>query len=148
MVPLPSDGPEGEDKIPEAARIVAEICERLDELDAIRPNTAIRLISRLAILANESEHAFRLTVQLMHGNTAMLSAFKRIDPDRGVSRQAASQRLTRSIRFLRSYSAPLAAYVQQIRDMRKHKEDPNHTRNTTASGAVRTFEHSRSNAGE
>lgn len=143
---LPSD--QGEtDTLQDRARIVCEICERFDELDAIRKGSSHALIKRLSTLASESEQGFQLVIQLMHGNTALLSQFKRIDPSRKVTRQAAQQRLDRTIRFLRCYSPPLAHYVTQIRQMRHHHEDPPHSRNTGPGGIVRTSENSHTNGG-
>ena len=131
----------------ESARIVSEICERLSELDALRPNGARHLISRLSILANESDHAFHLTIQLMHGNTSMLSPCARHDPTRKVTRQAASLRLQRTIRFLRCYSSPLAHAIEQMKDMRLASLP--HVKSAhalTPTGEVRTYEHSHSHS--
>jgi predicted metal-binding protein len=133
----------------ESARIVSEICERLSELDALRPNGARHLISRLAILANESDHAFHLTIGLMHGDTTMLSPCARHDPTRKVTRQAASLRLQRTLRFLRSYSSPLADVVEQLKSMRLASIPPEHPLHQTApTGMVRTYGHSHSGGGE
>ena len=140
-----SNAPEAEspdaaadDTTAESARIVAEICARLDELDTLRKGQSLRLVSHLARIAADTEQGYQLVIQLMHGNVAQFQQFKRVDPARGISRSLADWRLKRSIQLLAAYSPPLAACITQIRAMRVHRKDPPHTRTVAANGMVRT----------
>lgn len=114
----------------EAARIISEICERLDELEAIRPALGRTLLSHLSAIGGRSPYAFTLAVRLLHGRSDMLEPSRRIDESRidrarsdraarigtraTISRQCAHQRFTKAIRIIRSQSPLVAKCISQI----------------------------------
>ena len=64
------------------SKVVAELCERLAELDVLKYGLGIDLLQRLARLANISPTAFRITTRMLHGDesAAASHSMRRYNP--------------------------------------------------------------------
>lgn len=108
-----------------AAAIVAEIAERLEELDGIKRESAADLVLQLAAIAGLSRRAFRVTVQLLHGNLDdVLASYQEQADKRGVTKQDIHYEFTQEIgRLERSFPA-LYACIMSMRAQALRHEDP------------------------
>jgi len=91
--------------------IVAEIAERLCELDDLRVGSSSDLLHRLARLHTLSPHGYHVTLQLFHGNTSLLSSFS-------------TQELTGELERIKTLFPELARTIREQRDRATHHEDP------------------------
>lgn len=71
----------------ELASIAAEIAARLEEMEGLKLMAGGALISRLAACRAISPVVFRLTIQLLSGNTEPLQSYAQRAAKRGVSKQ-------------------------------------------------------------
>lgn len=71
----------------ELASIAAEIAARLEEMEGLKLMAGGALISRLAACRAISPVVFRLTIQLLSGNTEPLQSYAQRASKRGVSKQ-------------------------------------------------------------
>lgn len=108
-----------------AAAIVAEIAERLEELDELKRESAADLVMQLASIAGTSRRAFRVTVQLLHGNTADLLASYQAQADkRGVTKQDIHYEFQQEIGRLQRCFPELHRCILAMRAQAQNHEDP------------------------
>ena len=104
--------------------IVAEIAERLCELDDLRVGSSSDLLHRLARLHTLSPHGYHVTLQLFHGNTSLLSSFSTQGATRDVTKQAIHKELTGELERIKTLFPELARTIREQRDRATHHEDP------------------------
>jgi hypothetical protein len=116
-----SEGPQHD----QAAAIVAEIAERLEELDGIKREFAADLVMQLAGIAGTSRKAFRITVQLLHGNMDdVLASYQEQANRRGVTKQDVHWEFTQEVERLRSRYPQLYGCIKGMRAQALQHEDP------------------------
>jgi hypothetical protein len=87
-VTLPDRGePESVSVDRELASIAAEIAARLEEMEGLKLMSGGALVSKLAACRSISPVVFRLTIQLLSGNTEPLQSYAQRATKRGVSKQ-------------------------------------------------------------
>lgn len=69
------------------AALASEIAERLEEMEVAKMQSGGSLLSKLAAVRSISPVAFRLTIQLLHGNTDALESYASRAKVRGISKQ-------------------------------------------------------------
>lgn len=107
-----------------AACIVSEIAERLCELDEIKMGSSSDLIHRLARLHTLSPHAYRITLRLLHADTALLTSFSAQGAARGVTKQAIHKELNAELDRVSRLFPELSNAIREQRDRATHHEDP------------------------
>lgn len=70
------------------AALACEIAERLEEMEGVKLMAGGSFVAKLATVRAASPVAFRLVVQLMHGNTTPLASYADQAAKRGISKQA------------------------------------------------------------
>ena len=119
--------PESSEHTPrdEYAAIVAEIAERLCELDELKRDSHADLMQQLGDIARTSRRGFRITVQLLHGaSEELLSSYQDQADARGVTKQDVHWEFTHEInRFARWYPE-LFACSRGVRAQAMAHEDP------------------------
>ena len=121
----------------EAAPIVAEICERLHELEEIKLGLAIDIFSRLNRVCEISHMAFRYTVRLMHGDATIFDSFQQQAKSRAMSKQAAHAEFQTILQVIERAFPELAHQISHIRNQVTRAEEYAHQ------GIVVTAERSR-----
>lgn len=107
------------------AAIMAEICERLEELETLKRGDAGDTILRLAGLAKVSRRAFLITVQLMHGNLdAILASYQDQARKRNVTKQDIHYEFATELEAIRPYFPELYVVVSAMRRQAMQHEDP------------------------
>ena len=103
---------------PETACIVAEIAERLSELEEKRCAGAQDLVKRLAAIATTSPMMFRQVIALLHGDTLQVVASFAVKASRTgkITKQAAHCRWHTEIEKVRKIYPDIATILQQLRD--------------------------------
>jgi hypothetical protein len=108
-----------------AASIVAEIAERLEELDDLKRESAADLVIQLASIAGTSRRAFRVTVQLLHGNMDdVLSSYQQQADRRGVTKQDIHYEFAHEIWRLQRSFPELHRCILAMRAQAQNHEDP------------------------
>ena len=125
------------DKLSEAAPIVAEICERLHELEEIRLGLAVDITTRLVRVSEISHMAFRYTVRLMHGDATIFNSFQQQAEDRAMSKQAAHAEFHAVLAVIEQTFPELSHQIEHIRGQVTRAEEPAHT-NVNRQGLVMT----------
>lgn len=122
MPEAPADAPSSTDQ---AARILAEIAERLDEIDECKVGLAADTIIRLAGIAQRSRRAFSVVVQLMHGRTDdVLSSYQEQADARHVTKQDVHYEFLHAVEAIRPAYPQLAATLLGMRAQALQHEDP------------------------
>ena len=109
---------------PDLAKIGAEICERLDEMEELRHASSITFIQRLSRLSILSPYGYRLTVQLFHENNHLLDSFSAQAKPRAVTKQAIHKELVTELETIKRVFPELADQIRTQRDKVNHHEDP------------------------
>lgn len=108
-----------------AAQLVAEIAERLEELDGLRIGYAADLIQHLACIATNSRRAFGITVQLLHCNyDDVLASYQDQAERRGVTKQDIHWEFTQEVGKLKRLYPRLYEVILATRAQAMHHEDP------------------------
>lgn len=118
----------------QAACIVTEIAERLCELDELKVGASSDVIHRLSRLHTLSPQAYRLTLQLFHGDTSLLSSFATQGAARGVTKQAVHKELNGDLEKIETLFPELAHALREQRDRATHHEDPLSREHTNQAG--------------
>ena len=106
------------------ARIFAEVCERLLEIEGEKFGEARALVRRLATLADVSERGFLLVLRFGAGDTgALLASYEEQVAKRGVTRQAAHWQWQQDLKAIKLTFPAVAALLGEYRDSVRHKED-------------------------
>lgn len=107
----------------DAARIMAEVFERLVELDEQKRDSAACMVRRLATLADLSPDAFRTVIRFGSGDmTAVLLSYADQTKAGGVTRQAWHYRWQEECRAVRFVFPEIARLMQEARESISHKE--------------------------
>jgi len=107
----------------DAARIMAEVFERLVELDEQKHDSAAGMVRRLATLADLSPDAFRTVLRFGSGDmTAVLLSYADQTKSGGVTRQALHYRWQEECRAVRLVFPEIARLMQEARESISHKE--------------------------
>ena len=108
-----------------AAAIVAEIAERLEELEELKRESAGDLVMQLAGIAATSRRAFRVTIQLLHGNfDDILSSYQDQADRRGVTKQDVHYEFKEEVGRLRAHYPALYSCIVAMRAQAMRHEDP------------------------
>ena len=108
----------------EEARIFAEICERLLEIEGEKFGEAKALVRRLAVLADISERGFLLVLRFGAGDTgALVASYEEQVAKRGVTRQAAHWQWQQDCKAIRLTFPAVAALLGEYRESVRHRED-------------------------
>ena len=124
------------DRLSEAAPIVAEICERLHELEEIRLGLAVDVLTRLVRVCEISHMAFRYTVRLMHGDVAIFDSFQEQAEDRAMSKQAAHAEFHAVLATIERAFPELSHQIKHIRGQVSRAEEPASPRTNTVGQVV------------
>ena len=108
----------------EEARIFAEICERLLEIEGAKFGEAKALVRRMAVLADISERGFLLVLRFGAGDTgALVASYEEQVAKRGVTRQAAHWQWQQDCKAIRLTFPAVAALLGEYRESVRHRED-------------------------
>ena len=101
---------------PESVRIIAEIAERLDELEEAKYGHAADLIERLAGVAYISRKLFNVVIACMHGRTEVVAYSYNVQADkRGLTKQAIHCEYQTHMRHLQRMFPELTQAIEAIR---------------------------------
>ena len=107
----------------DSAKVLAEVCERLLEIEEQKLDSAADLVRRMATLADLSKGAFRMVLQFGSGNTgALLASYEEQVAAKGVTRQAAHWRWQQDLKAISFTFPEVAALMREYRDSIGHKE--------------------------
>jgi hypothetical protein len=97
--------------------IVAEIAERLCELEEVKMFAAVDLVMRLGRIAERTPRMFRSVLAALHGDTlAVVESYNVQASKRGLTKQAVHVEWHRDLDRLRDYLPELADMLQDMRD--------------------------------
>ena len=107
----------------DSARIMAEVFERLGEMDEQKLGSAAALVRRLATLADVSDDAFRTVLRFGSGDmTAVLLSYADQTQHRGVTRQALHYRWQEECRAVKLVFPEIARLMGEARESINHRE--------------------------
>lgn len=107
----------------DSARIMAEIFERLREMDDAKIGSAGGLVRRLATLADLSPDAFKTVLSFGSGDmTGVLLSYADQSKAGGVTRQALHYRWQEECRAVRLVFPEIARLMQEARESIHHRE--------------------------
>ena len=99
------------------AQIVAEVAERLVEMEGIKIGAGMDLVRRLAIVAERSPRLFRPTCAALSGDVLeVVSSFTVSGDRRGLTKQAIHVEWTAEVAKLQEYLPALSSALQELRD--------------------------------
>ena len=108
----------------DSAKLMAEICERLLEVEEEKLDSAADLVRRLATLADLSKGAFRMVLHFGSGNTgALLASYEEQVAAKGITRQAAHWRWQQDLKAISFTFPEVAALMREYRESIGHRED-------------------------
>ena len=108
----------------EEAKLMAEVFERLIEIEDERFGAAASMVRRLATLADVSPRGFLMVLHFGSGDTgALLASYEEQVIKRGVTRQAAHWQWQQDIKAIGLSFPELAALLADYRESVRHKED-------------------------
>jgi hypothetical protein len=108
----------------ESVRIVAEIAERLDELESMRCYHAVDLINRLYAVGQISPRLLRVVIALMHGRTEAVADSYHVQGDkRGLTKQAVHVEYQTHLKALGAHFPELCRAIDAIRASALAHED-------------------------
>ena len=101
----------------DAAKLQAEIFERLTELDAIHHDQGANLCRRVATLADLSPYAYRMVLRVGSGDlSSVLSSYEAMAVERGLTKQAVHHELSVELKKIGYLFPEVAAALHQYRD--------------------------------
>lgn len=107
----------------DSAKLMAEIFERLLEVEEQKLDSAADLVRRLATLADLSKGAFRTVLHFGSGDTgALLASYEDQVADKGVTRQAAHWRWQQDLKAISFTFPEVAQLMREYRESVGHKE--------------------------
>jgi hypothetical protein len=99
------------------AQIVAEIAERLVEIEGVKSGAGMDLVRRLAIVAERSPRLFRPTCAALSGDVLeVVNSFAVTGDRRGLTKQAIHFEWDKEVAKLRQYLPDLSDALQELRD--------------------------------
>ena len=106
-----------------ASPIVAEIAERLLEVEEVRQFAAVDLVRRLGYIAERTPRMFRSVLSAMSGDAlAVVESYSVQASRRGLTKQAIHVEWHADLERLREMFPDLAALLQQMRDQADNHE--------------------------
>lgn len=106
------------------ARILAEICERLLEIESAKIGEARAIVRRLASLGDLSERAFVMVIRFASGDTgALLASYEEQVQSRALTRQAAHWQWQQDVQAIRLVFPAIAELLIEYRETIRHHED-------------------------
>lgn len=107
----------------DSAKLMAEVFERLIEMNDIKFDSAAALVRRLATLADLSASGFTLVLRFGSGDTgAILRSYEQQSEDRGVTRQALHWQWANDLKTIRLCFPEIADLLAEYRSNISHKE--------------------------
>ena len=107
----------------DSAKLMAEIFERLAELDEIKYDAGANLVRRLATLADLSPAGYRIVIAVGGGNTeALVGSYEDQSDGRGLTRQAIHWQWQDVCRRIGFVFPELVATLQHYRETVHHHE--------------------------
>jgi hypothetical protein len=101
---------------PESVRIIAEIAERLEELEEAKKGHAWDLVVRLAGIAYVSPKLFEVVIACMHGRTECIAYSYNVQADRrGLTKQAIHTEYKVHMKHLERMFPELTEAIEAIR---------------------------------
>lgn len=110
---------------PETACIIAEIAERLAELEEIRETGAMDLINRLYLISAISPRMFRHVVAILHGDTLNVVESFEVQTQRRygkLTKQALHCEWNAEVKKVSQYFPDIAKILQLLRDQADNHE--------------------------
>lgn len=108
----------------DSAKLMAEMFERLLELEDEEMGRAGDLCRRLATLADTAPRAFLMVLRVGSGDTsALLQSYEEQVGTRGCTRQAAHWQWQQEVKAIKLCFPELAALMAEYRDSVRHRED-------------------------
>lgn len=105
--------------------LVAEIAERLEELEEVRKGFGADLIGHLAAIARRSRRSFEITVQLLHRNyDDVLASYQDQADARGITKQQVHWEFMHELEKIRDTYPEVYAVVMSTRAQALRHEDP------------------------
>lgn len=99
------------------AQIVAEIAERLVEMEAVKMYAGVDLVRRLCLVAERSPRLFRPTCSALSGDVIeVVNSFAVQAERRGLTKQAIHVEWHQEVERMREYMPELAVALQELRD--------------------------------
>jgi hypothetical protein len=121
----PSDGPARTPTHSPAWALVAEIAERLEELECERVGYAADLVQHLACIAQSSRRSFKVTIQLLHCNyDDVLASYQEQAERRGVTKQDIHWEFQTEVSKLKRLYPRVYEVIMATRAQAMHHEDP------------------------
>jgi hypothetical protein len=106
-----------------SAQIVAEIAERLVELEAAKLYAGVDLVRRLCLIAERSPRLFRPTCAALSGDVIeVVNSFAVQAEKRGLTKQAIHVEWHQEVARLSEYMPELASELQELRDRADNHE--------------------------
>jgi hypothetical protein len=107
----------------DSAKLMAELFERLIELEESKKGQAGGLVRRLATLADLSSGAFRMVLEFGRGNTrALLASYEEQAINRGCTRQAIHWQWQQDLKAIKLCFPELEALMREYRDSIERRE--------------------------
>lgn len=109
----------------DSAKLMAELFERLIELEETKKGQAGALVRRMATLADLSAGAFRMVLEFGSGNTkALLASYEEQATNRGCTRQAIHWQWQQDLKAIKLCFPELEALMREYRQSIERKEAP------------------------
>lgn len=107
----------------DSAKLMAELFERLIELEESKKGQAGGLVRRLATLADLSSGAFRMVLEFGRGNTrALLASYEEQAINRGCTRQAIHWQWQQDLKAIKLCFPELESLMREYRDSIERRE--------------------------
>lgn len=108
----------------DTAKLMAEVFERLTEIEEERLGSAGNLVRRLATLADLSPRGFLLVLRFGSGDTgALLASYEQQADGRALTRQALHWQWQQDVKAIRLCFPEVAQLLVDYRQSIKHQED-------------------------
>ena len=105
------------------SQIVAEIAERLVEMEGVKIYAGVDLVRRLAVIAERSPRLFRPTCAALSGDVIeVVNSFAVQAARRGLTKQAIHVEWHQEIARMNEYLPELGAALQELRDRADNHE--------------------------
>lgn len=106
------------------ARIACEIAERLEEMEELQCMSSGTLVSKLSTVRVISPKAYRIAIQLLHGNLNSLRSYAAQAAERGISRQTVFLEFKNEVDRIAHIFPELAALMRDLHQTALRHEDP------------------------
>lgn len=107
----------------DSAKLMAEMFERLLEIEELKHGQAGAMVRRLATLADLSPAAFVMVLRFGSGDTlALLASYEEQAADRGCTRQAIHWQWQQDLKAIKLCFPELAELMREYRETINHRE--------------------------